>query len=156
MHCIRYFFCCIALCLNCSLELHAQAHVTSIAHRGGRSLAPENTLAAVSAGMASKADFVEIDVHQTMDSVVVVSHDETLDRCTDGQGRIDKTTFAAIRKSSAFIWDRTNHAELMMSNVLLKVEQLNAWYDHSHVVQGLNFEVKQGEIVTLMGRNGAG
>ena len=39
---------------------------------------------------------------------------------------------------------------------MLKVEQLNAWYDHSHVVQGLNFEVKQGEIVTLMGRNGAG
>jgi branched-chain amino acid transport system ATP-binding protein len=39
---------------------------------------------------------------------------------------------------------------------MLKVEQLNAWYDHSHVVQGLNFEVHPGEIVTLMGRNGAG
>jgi len=39
---------------------------------------------------------------------------------------------------------------------MLTVEQLNAWYDHSHVVQGLNFEVRQGEIVTLMGRNGAG
>jgi branched-chain amino acid transport system ATP-binding protein len=39
---------------------------------------------------------------------------------------------------------------------MLKVEQLNAWYDRSHVVQGLDFEVKQGEIVTLMGRNGAG
>ncbi len=39
---------------------------------------------------------------------------------------------------------------------MLKVEQLNSWYDRSHVVQGLDFEVKQGEIVTLMGRNGAG
>ena len=39
---------------------------------------------------------------------------------------------------------------------MLKVEQLNAWYDHSHVIQGLSFEVKAGEIVTLMGRNGAG
>ncbi len=39
---------------------------------------------------------------------------------------------------------------------MLKVEQLNAWYDRSHAVQGLNFEVKSGEIVTLMGRNGAG
>ena len=38
---------------------------------------------------------------------------------------------------------------------MLKVEQLNAWYDRSHVVQGLNFEVNTGEIVTLMGRNGA-
>jgi branched-chain amino acid transport system ATP-binding protein len=39
---------------------------------------------------------------------------------------------------------------------MLKVEQLHAWYDHSHVIQGLSFEVKRGEIVTLMGRNGAG
>jgi branched-chain amino acid transport system ATP-binding protein len=39
---------------------------------------------------------------------------------------------------------------------MLKVEQLNAWYDHSHVIQGLSLEVRQGEIVTLMGRNGAG
>ena len=39
---------------------------------------------------------------------------------------------------------------------MLKVDQLNAWYDHSHVVQGLSFEVRRGEIVTLMGRNGAG
>jgi branched-chain amino acid transport system ATP-binding protein len=39
---------------------------------------------------------------------------------------------------------------------MLKVEQLNAWYDQSHVIQGLSFEVRRGEIVTLMGRNGAG
>ncbi len=39
---------------------------------------------------------------------------------------------------------------------MLKVQGLDAWYDRSHVVQGLSFEVKPGEIVTLMGRNGAG
>jgi branched-chain amino acid transport system ATP-binding protein len=39
---------------------------------------------------------------------------------------------------------------------MLKVDQLDAWYDRSHVVQGLSFEVRAGEIVTLMGRNGAG
>ena len=39
---------------------------------------------------------------------------------------------------------------------MLTVEKLNAWYDRSHVVQGISFEVKAGEIVTLMGRNGAG
>jgi branched-chain amino acid transport system ATP-binding protein len=39
---------------------------------------------------------------------------------------------------------------------MLKVENLDAWYDRSHVVQGLTFDVKAGEIVTLMGRNGAG
>jgi branched-chain amino acid transport system ATP-binding protein len=40
--------------------------------------------------------------------------------------------------------------------VLLKVEGLDAWYDRSHVVQQVSFEVRAGEIVTLMGRNGAG
>jgi branched-chain amino acid transport system ATP-binding protein len=39
---------------------------------------------------------------------------------------------------------------------MLKVDQLNAWYDRSHVVQDVSFEVHKGEIVTLMGRNGAG
>ena len=39
---------------------------------------------------------------------------------------------------------------------MLLVKGLNAWYDRSHVVQGLDFEVRAGEIVTLMGRNGAG
>jgi branched-chain amino acid transport system ATP-binding protein len=40
--------------------------------------------------------------------------------------------------------------------VLLNVQGLNAWYDRSHVVQNVSFEVRAGEIVTLMGRNGAG
>jgi branched-chain amino acid transport system ATP-binding protein len=39
---------------------------------------------------------------------------------------------------------------------MLKIDNLNAWYDRSHVVQGLSLHVEQGEIVTLMGRNGAG
>jgi len=39
---------------------------------------------------------------------------------------------------------------------MMEVDGLDAWYDRSHVVQGLSFEVKRGEIVTLMGRNGAG
>ena len=39
---------------------------------------------------------------------------------------------------------------------MLKVENLNAWYDHSHIIQGVSLEVKQGEIVSIIGRNGAG
>jgi len=39
---------------------------------------------------------------------------------------------------------------------MMEVDGLDAWYDRSHVVQGLSFEVKRGEIVTLLGRNGAG
>ena len=44
----------------------------------------------------------------------------------------------------------------MSQSPLLDVKQLNAWYDRSHVVQDVSFQVRAGEIVTLMGRNGAG
>lgn len=39
---------------------------------------------------------------------------------------------------------------------MLNIENLNAWYDRSHVLQGISLQVNKGEIVTLMGRNGAG
>lgn len=43
-----------------------------------------------------------------------------------------------------------------MSPILLKVSGLHAWYGESHVLHGIDFEVRQGELVTLLGRNGAG
>ena len=43
-----------------------------------------------------------------------------------------------------------------MTTPLLKVENLNAWYGRSHVIQGVSLTVNAGEIVTVMGRNGAG
>ena len=39
---------------------------------------------------------------------------------------------------------------------MLHIENLNAWYDRSHVLQGISLQVNKGEIITLMGRNGAG
>ncbi len=43
-----------------------------------------------------------------------------------------------------------------MSSPLLKVCDLNAWYGESHILHGINLEVSEGEVVTLLGRNGAG
>ncbi len=42
------------------------------------------------------------------------------------------------------------------TDVLLKVSDLNGWYGESHVLHGIDFEVRRGEVVTLLGRNGAG
>ena len=44
----------------------------------------------------------------------------------------------------------------MTSEALLTVKNLNAWYGESHVLHGVDFEVRAGEVVTLLGRNGAG
>jgi len=43
-----------------------------------------------------------------------------------------------------------------VSDALLKVAGLHAWYGESHVLHGIDFEVREGELVTLLGRNGAG
>lgn len=43
-----------------------------------------------------------------------------------------------------------------MSQPLLQVRDLNAWYGESHILHGVNFEIREGELVTLLGRNGAG
>ena len=43
-----------------------------------------------------------------------------------------------------------------MAEALLKVAGLEAWYGESHILHGVDFEVRPGEVVTLLGRNGAG
>lgn len=62
------------------------------AHRGGAALRPENTLLAFDHGMALGADGLELDVHLSRDGVVVVHHDATLERTTNGRGPIAALT----------------------------------------------------------------
>jgi glycerophosphoryl diester phosphodiesterase len=69
-----------------------------IAHRGDHVLVPENTLAAYENGIRNGADFVEIDLRTTKDSVLVVMHDATVDRMTNGKGKISELTYAELKK----------------------------------------------------------
>ena len=70
--------------------------LTVIGHRGARSLAPENTLASIRAAKACGADLVEVDVRLTKDGFLVVIHDETIDRTTDGSGKVEEMTLEDI------------------------------------------------------------
>ena len=69
-----------------------------IAHRGGASLAPENTLACFKKGIESGADMLELDIHLTKDGHIVVCHDQTVDRTTNGKGKIRELTLDEISK----------------------------------------------------------
>jgi len=74
----------------------AAARPRVFAHRGGSALGPENTIAAFDLGMAAGADGLELDVHLSSDGVVVVHHDETLDRTTGGSGRLARLSAAEL------------------------------------------------------------
>ena len=71
------------------------------AHRGGTTLAPENTLWAYRHAFAYGVDFVEIDVRETLDGVFVSMHDATVDRTTDGTGAVAQLTWAQIEALNA-------------------------------------------------------
>lgn len=60
----------------------------NIAHRGGAKLAPENTLVAFENAFSLEVDALELDLHSTSDGVIVVMHDDEVDRTTDGSGPI--------------------------------------------------------------------
>jgi len=69
-----------------------------VAHRGGADIGLENTLSCIEKGIASGANMVEIDVHLTKDGYIIVCHDETVDRTTNGKGKIREKTLDEIRK----------------------------------------------------------
>jgi glycerophosphoryl diester phosphodiesterase len=72
-----------------------------IGHRGAKSNAPENTLAGLRAAHEEGASWVEFDVKLSADDVPLLIHDETLERTTDGRGRVRDLTLAAIRAVDA-------------------------------------------------------
>jgi glycerophosphoryl diester phosphodiesterase len=71
------------------------------AHRGGSTLRPENTLLAFDHGVSLGADGLEFDVHLSRDGVVVVHHDPTLDRTTNGRGPLAALTADELARLDA-------------------------------------------------------
>ena len=77
---------------------------TIIAHRGASAYYPENTLAAFEGAIAMGADMVELDVQLTADGEVVAFHDEKIEHCTDGRGRVAEYTLTTLKKLDAGSW----------------------------------------------------
>jgi glycerophosphoryl diester phosphodiesterase len=69
-----------------------------IAHRGCRELAPENSIASFDLALEQGAHAIETDLHITKDRQIVCFHDETVDRMTDGSGRIAEMTLDELRQ----------------------------------------------------------
>ena len=86
---------------NTLLRSTPSSEVQILAHRGGRKDTPENTLAALSHAIEVGADWLEFDVQMTKDGVLVVIHDETVDRTTNGTGAVAELTLNQIRALDA-------------------------------------------------------
>jgi glycerophosphoryl diester phosphodiesterase len=79
----------------------SQTRVVAISHRGEHLHHPENTLPAFEAAWKAGADFFELDVRTTSDGKLILMHDATVDRMTNGHGEVANMTFDEIRKLDA-------------------------------------------------------
>ncbi len=95
-----------------------------VAHRGFSAQYPENTLVAFRAALELGCGWIELDVRRTADGVLVVLHDDTVDRTTDGQGLIDEMEWRDVQtldagswKDSSFIGERLPSLEQVLTLV---------------------------------------
>lgn len=108
--------------------------IAVIGHRGGRAMAPENTLAAFRNAIKLGIDYVEIDVRATKDGHLVIMHDGTVDRTTNGTGAVKEMDFDAIRAldaGSKFDPGYANERVPTLDEVLdLCHNKINVYMDH--------------------------
>ncbi|OZT82497.1 glycerophosphoryl diester phosphodiesterase [Vibrio sp. 03_296] len=107
-----------------------------VGHRGVAGSYPENTRVSVQAAIDLGLSWVEIDVQPTKDNVLVVCHDHTIDRCSNGKGRVDAYSLKELQAFDFGGWfDEAFAGEQIMT--LESLLNLAAEYD-----LGLNIEVK--------------
>ncbi|EJE8546910.1 glycerophosphoryl diester phosphodiesterase [Vibrio vulnificus] len=107
-----------------------------VGHRGVAGSYPENTRVSVQAAIDLGLSWVEIDVQPTKDNVLVICHDHTIDRCSNGKGRVDAYSLKELQAFDFGGWfDEAFAGEQIMT--LESLLNLAAEYD-----LGLNIEVK--------------
>ncbi|MFC1553587.1 glycerophosphodiester phosphodiesterase [candidate division KSB1 bacterium] len=75
-----------------------------VGHRGASGYAPENTIISIEKAIEMKSDYIEVDVQQTSDNKVILMHDNTLDRTSNGTGDINSKTYNDIKQLDAGSW----------------------------------------------------
>jgi glycerophosphoryl diester phosphodiesterase len=99
-----------------------------IAHRGASSLLPENTLLSLEHVLDMGIDMVEVDVRQSRDGEIVVFHDYTLDRTTNGTGRVKDKTLSELKKLDAGQGERIPLLSEVLRLAKSKLDESNKVY----------------------------
>jgi glycerophosphoryl diester phosphodiesterase len=128
-----------------SLFTQFQQRPQVMAHRGGKGLWPENTLYAFEQAVVMGVDVLEMDVHSTADGVLVVMHDDTVDRTTDGTGPLLSFTLDELKALDAgYNWSPDDGGTFPyrgQSITVPTVEEVFAAFPTTP----LNIEIKQAE-----------
>ncbi|RTZ16761.1 glycerophosphoryl diester phosphodiesterase [Vibrio aquaticus] len=107
-----------------------------VGHRGVAGRFPENTLASIQEAVTLGLDWVEVDVQPTLDNHLVVCHDHTVDRCSNGSGRVDELTLDELKTYDFGSWFNSSHNN---EEILTLPELLSIAKSHN---LSLNIEVK--------------
>ncbi len=114
------------------------------AHRGASRYFPENTIEAFEAAVAAGIDLLELDVHATRDGRVVVIHDETVDRTTNGRGAVREMSFSELAALDAGYRFETEEGEYPFRGRGVRVPELADVLARFRDTP-LNIEIKQLE-----------
>lgn len=111
------------------------------AHRGASAYAPENTMAAFLLAHAMNASGIELDVQLSKDGVIVICHDYTIARTSNGNGLISQLCLAELRSYDFGSWF---HADFR-SERIVTLDEFLQWFSQTEML--LNIEIKNGPIV---------
>lgn len=116
-----------------------------IAHQGGEGLRPSNTMASFAHAVALGVDVLEMDIHGSADNVLVTIHDDTVDRTTDGSGRVNDLSLDALKALDAgYYWtddDGQTYPFRGQGITIATLEEIfQAFPDYR-----MNIEIKQAE-----------
>ena len=104
----------------------------NIAHRGASAYTPENTFAAFDKALALGVDNVELDVHFSADGHIVVIHDDTLDRTTNGSGLVTGQTLDQLRFLDTGEWFSAEFKGQVIPTLAHVLERYKGWL-HFHI-----------------------
>ena len=99
----------------------------NIAHQGASRVCPPNTLRAFRRAIGMGADWIELDVVGAADDAVIVSHDTTVDRCTDGTGRIAEMALAELKRLDAGVRFGQSFAGERMPTLVEVIDAVSHW-----------------------------
>lgn len=94
----------LIICFQAAIAQYSLPSRGICAHRGAMITHPENTIAAFKEAIRLQAQMIEFDVRLTKDGQLVILHDETVDRTTNGEGKIEDLRFAQVRQLDAGSW----------------------------------------------------